>query len=105
MRRQLRGFAGRDPVTAKRTQQARSGAGQAIAFLAWLHGRGRTLADCRQAEVDAWHASPCTARRLTHAFLRWAMRSKLMPPVTVPHQTTVNPAPISQWQQRGGPVA
>ena len=41
------------------------------------------------------------ARRLTRAFLRWAVNSKLMPPVTVPHQDTANPAPISQRQETG----
>ncbi len=98
VRRRLRGFAGRGPVTGRQTQQARGEVSQAIAFLAWLHGRGRTLADCRQAEIDAWYAGSYTARRLTHAFLRWAMSSKLLPPVTVPHQDTANPAPISQRQ-------
>ena len=56
VRRRLRGFAGRGPVTGRQTQQARGEVSQAIAFLAWLHGRGRTLADCRQAEIDAWYA-------------------------------------------------
>jgi len=36
--------------------------GWAIAFLAWLHGRGRTPTACRQADVDAWYAGrlPCS---------------------------------------------
>ncbi len=99
VRRRLRGFAERGPVTGKQTGQARSEVILVIAFLAWLHGRGRTLAACRQADVDAWYAGGYTARRLTHAFLRWAMSSKLLPPVTVPHQDTANPAPISQRQR------
>ncbi|MCI2421123.1 hypothetical protein MOQ72_27135 [Saccharopolyspora sp. K220] len=92
----LRRFADRGPVTEKQTQQARDEIRQAIAFLAWLRERGLLLAACRQAEVDAWYASAYTARRLTHAFLRWAMRNKLLARVTIPHQDTRNPAPLSQ---------
>jgi integrase len=99
VRRRLRGFAGRGPVTGKQTGQARDEIRLAIAFLDWLRDRGRTLADCRQADVDAWYAGGYTARRLTHGFLRWAMSSKLMPQVTVPHQDTANPAPVSQRQR------
>ncbi|MGH3219119.1 MAG: tyrosine-type recombinase/integrase [Streptosporangiaceae bacterium] len=89
----------RGPVTGKQTGQARDEIRQATAFLAWLHARGRELTDCRQADIDAWYAGGYTARRLTHAFLRWAVNSKLMPPVTVPHQDTANPAPVSQRQR------
>lgn len=99
VRKRLRGFADRGPVTGKQTQQSRGEVRQAIAFLAWLHVRGRTLADCRQADVDAWYAAAYTARRLTRAFLRWAMGSKLLPRVAVPHQDTRNPAPVSQRQR------
>ena len=96
VRRRLRRFADRGPVTSKQTGQARDEVRLAISFLAWLHGRARELADCRQADVDAWYVGGYTARRLTHAFLRWAVISKLAPPVTVPHQDTANPAPIGQ---------
>ena len=99
VQRRLRGFADRGPVTGKQTQQARGEVLQAIAFLAWLHGRRRALADCRQADVDAWYAGAYTARRLTHAFLRWAMSNKLLPRLAIPHQDTANPAPISQKQR------
>ncbi|MEV8529585.1 hypothetical protein AB0451_36645 [Streptomyces sp. NPDC052000] len=60
--------------------------------------RGRTLADCTQADVDAWYAGGYTARRLTH-LLRWAMRSKHMPKAAVPHRSTSNPAPLAQHQR------
>ncbi len=99
VQRRLRGFADRGPVTSKQTQQARGEISQAVAFLAWLDGRQRTLADCRQADVDAWYAGGYAARKLTHAFLRWAMANKLLPRLAVPHQDTANPAPISQKQR------
>jgi hypothetical protein len=54
VQKMLRTLADPGPVTGKQTQQARGEVSQAIAFLAWLHGRGRALADCRQADVDAW---------------------------------------------------
>jgi len=75
VRRRLRRFAGRGPVTGKQTANARGEIRLAIAFLASLHDRGRELADCRQADVDAWYAGAYTARRPTHAFLRWAMNT------------------------------
>jgi hypothetical protein len=99
VQRRLRGFADRGPVTSRQTQQARGEISQAIAFLAWLDGRQRALADCRQADVDAWYAGGYAARKLTHAFLRWAMADKLLPRLAVPHQDTRNPAPISQKQR------
>lgn len=99
VQRRLRQFAERGPVTEKQTQQARDELRQAIAFLAWLHERGRRLGACGQAEVDAWYAGAYTARRLTHAFLRWSMRNKLLATVTIPHQDTRNPAPVSQQQR------
>ncbi|MGH3772588.1 MAG: hypothetical protein ACRDRW_14530 [Pseudonocardiaceae bacterium] len=81
VQRRLRRFADRGPVTDKQTQQARAEIRLAIAFL------------------DAWYAGAYTARRLTHAFLRWSMRNQLLAPVTIPHQNTTNPTPISQKQR------
>ncbi|MFC7641621.1 hypothetical protein ACFQX6_11925 [Streptosporangium lutulentum] len=92
----LRRFAERGPLTEQQTQQARGEVRQAIAFLSWLHQRERDLTTCRQAEIDAWYAGAYTARRLTHAFLRWAIRDRLLPKLVLPHQNTTNPAPISQ---------
>ncbi|WP_156028483.1 hypothetical protein [Candidatus Solirubrobacter pratensis] len=45
------------------------------------------------AEVDAWYAGAYIARPLTHAFLRWATRIKLLARVTTPHQHTRKPHP------------
>lgn len=95
VRRRLRGFADHGPVTDTQARQAREEIRHAIAFLAWLHDRGRTLRTCRQGDVDAWY----TARRLTRAFLRWAMSNQIVPRLALPHQDTANPAPISQRQR------
>ncbi|MFE9883356.1 hypothetical protein [Streptomyces sp. NPDC005784] len=97
--RRLRTLASRGPLTGNQVQQAREEIRLATAFLGHLAQRGHDLADCTQADVDAWYAGGYTARRLTHAFLRWAMRSKYMPAVAVPHRSTSNPAPIAQHQR------
>jgi site-specific recombinase XerD len=95
----LRRFAELGPVTEKQTDSARIEVRQAIAFLNWLSRRQRDLPNCGQADIDAWYADAYIARRRTHAFLRWAMRAKLLPRATIPHQPTTNPAPISQHQR------
>ncbi|OLZ64264.1 hypothetical protein AV521_36450 [Streptomyces sp. IMTB 2501] len=87
------------PLTSKQIHQARNEILLAIAFLSHLAERERTLADCTQADVDDWHAGGYTARRLTHAFLRWAMRCNHMPTVTIPHRSTSNPTPLAQHQR------
>jgi hypothetical protein len=97
--RRLRTLAGRGPLTSSQTQQARNKLYLAISFLDHIAQRGRALADCTQADVDAWYAGGFTARRLTHTFLRWAMQSKHMSTVTIPHRSTANPAPITQHQR------
>ncbi|MFF5213628.1 hypothetical protein, partial [Streptosporangium sp. NPDC000396] len=95
----LRRFAEHGPVTDKQTDRARIEIRQAIAFLTWLNQRGRDLSSCGQADIDAWYAGAYTARRLTHAFLRWAMKTRLLPRLALPHQATINPAPIGQHQR------
>ena len=99
VQRRLRRSAEAGPVTAKQTQQARAEIRLAIAFLTWLGERGRGLGTCGQADIDAWYAGAYTARRLTHAFLRWSMRNQLLTPVTIPNQNTTNPTPINQKQR------
>lgn len=95
----LNTLASRGPLTSDQIRQARDEIRLATAFLAHLAQRGHSLADCTQADVDTWYAGGYTARRLTHAFLRWAMRSKHMSALTVPHRSTRNPAPIAQHQR------
>ncbi|WP_406000243.1 hypothetical protein [Streptomyces sp. NBC_00829] len=99
IQRRLRTLAGRGPLTSDQIRQARDKIRLATSFLNHLTQRGRGLADCTQADVDTWYAGGYTARRLTHAFLRWAMRSKHAPALVVPHRSTSNPAPIAQHQR------
>ncbi|WP_329168994.1 hypothetical protein OG709_34855 [Streptomyces sp. NBC_01267] len=99
VQRRLNSLADRGPLTSKQVQQARNEIRLATAFLDHLAERGRTLAECTQADVDTWYAGGYTARRLTHAFLRWAMRSKHLLKVAVSHRSTSNPAPLAQHQR------
>jgi integrase len=62
------------------------------AFLDWLTGRGRDLAACTQADVDAWLAGERADRYIARQFARWAMAQKLMPRLDFP------------FGQRGGPT-
>jgi hypothetical protein len=99
VQRRLRTLAERGPLTGKQIQQARAEIRLATALLTHLAQRGRSLANCTQADVDAWYAGGYVARRLTHAFLRWAIRSKHAPTLVIPHRSTSNPAPIAQHQR------
>ena len=45
----------------------------AASFLTWLHGRGRALAACRQADVESWLATGPAACQVRD-FLSWAAR-------------------------------
>lgn len=100
IQRRLRTPAGRGPLTSSQTQQARNKLCLAISFLDHLAQRGRALADCTQADVDASYAGGYTARPLTHSFIRWAMQSKHMPTVTIPpldgESRTDHPAPTAR---------
>jgi hypothetical protein len=47
----------------------------AIDFLNWLKGRGRTLAECTQHDIDAWFGHGPTTRRHAQPFLYWAINT------------------------------
>ena len=55
----------------------------AIRFLAWLRSHGRTLAPCRQADVDLWLARGPPTRCRARAYLRWATARRLVSSVDI----------------------
>lgn len=58
---------------------------QAERFLAWLDQRSRRLAECTQADLDAWHAQAHDHhKRALRGFLTWAMSSRHMPKLALP---------------------
>ena len=97
--RKLRDHAARQPLGEKRDHQARRNLTRASLFLTWLSDHDQNLANCTQADLDAWHAEAFLARRPAQMFLRWCMTSGRMPRLDIPIRSTENPAPISQRQR------
>jgi integrase len=83
----LRGRAERAPVTQASRYFAKDQIKHATGFLAWLADRGLALEDCRQADVDLWHAGHHThARNALRSFLNWSIINKLTPRAELPPQ-------------------
>ncbi len=57
---------------------------QVAAFLGQLHDDGRTLATCRQAEIDAWFAQEGAQCHRLRPFLTWSGRRRHLPSVVLP---------------------
>lgn len=92
----LRATAARHPLSPGSTATARDGLRQSAKFLLWLADRGRTIGQCRQADLDAWYGTPEISRRTTNAFLHWCVTNRTLTRLRIPYQRTENPAPISQ---------
>jgi len=58
------------------TRHAKTRLAAAIAFLAWLAGRGRTLADADQGDVEAWLEEGPPSAHEVKDFLGWAAQRK-----------------------------
>ena len=97
--RKLRDIAARQPLGSGRDKDARLKIRKAGEFLVFLDARGRTLSQCTQADLDAWHADHRLARRPAQQFLRWNMRARNMPRLEIPIISTKNPAPLSQHRR------
>jgi hypothetical protein len=65
----------------------------AAAFLQWLSERDRLLAQCDQADIDAWLAGDRADRYITRSFARFAMAQKLMPKLDFPAGHRGGPTP------------
>ena len=61
-------------------------------FLAFVHGHGRTLATCTQADVDLWLVGP-PSRRDARIFVRWAHRRGLCTDLEIAHR-------VQEWPTR-----
>jgi hypothetical protein len=69
-------------------QRAKQRLTVAIAFLAWLDGRGRHLGECTQHDIDAWFGTGPTTRRHVITFLSWARQQRIIRHVDVPATST-----------------
>ena len=65
-------------------QRAKQRLTVAIAFLAWLDGRGRQLGECTQHDLDQWFATGPTTRRHVITFLSWARQQRIIHDVAIP---------------------
>ena len=59
-------------------QRAKQRLTVAIAFLAWLDGRGRHLGECTQHDLDEWFGTGPTTRRHVITFLSWARQQRII---------------------------
>jgi hypothetical protein len=76
------------PVGHGPYQRAKQRLTVAIAFLAWLAGRGRQLGECTQHDLDEWFATGPTTRRHVITFLSWARQQRIIHGVDVPLTST-----------------
>jgi integrase len=93
--RRLRASAGRAARPRTYTAHARRNIRAAASFLTWLHGRGRSLAQCRQADVDSWVVTGSAASQVRD-FLSWAARHGHCPAFAVPGPARVTGPAASQ---------
>jgi hypothetical protein len=96
--RRLRATAGQAARPRTYTAHAHRNVRAAASFLAWLHGRGRALAGCQQADVDAWLATSPAACQVRD-FLSWAAAHGHCQDFTLPGRVRASGAAASQQQR------
>jgi hypothetical protein len=96
--RRLRASAARTTRPRTYTAHAHRNVRAAARFLAWLHGHGRALADCRQADIDAWLATGAAACQAGD-FLSWAAAHGHCQAFTLPGRVRASGAAASQEQR------
>lgn len=74
----------RGKLTGRSVQYARMQVRQTIAFIEWLHGQDLQLAECEQGHIDEWFALGNTTSMRVTSFLRWAVKNRLIPKITIP---------------------
>ena len=98
--RRLREHASRAPVEPAPFLSAKQSTTLAIQFVAWLAtARGHTLAECTQADIDAWYARGPETRHNVARFLYWCRSQRLIPWLRIPHRDKVAHDLIGQQQR------
>jgi hypothetical protein len=82
--RHLRSSSTAAPLGHGPYQRAKQRLTVAIAFLAWLDGRGRQLGECTQHDLDQWFATGPTTRQHVITFLSWARQQRIIHDVAIP---------------------
>jgi len=73
---------------------------EAIKFLTWLHSaHSRTLATCRQQDVDEWLASGPTTRSKVRNLFAWAKKARLNKSAQITHQQPPPSRALTQEQR------
>jgi hypothetical protein len=99
--RRLRQNSQARPRRRTRTASARNSISAAARLLAWLGGRGTTLRQCRQADIDEW-LTTAGAGDGTSDFLAWAARHGHCRPFAFPARQRPTGTAISdtqRWEQ------
>ncbi len=82
--RRIRAIARAGKPTGGPVHNAKQEITETIKFLSWLHdANGRPLADCVQADVDAWLATGPTTRHAIRTFFVWAGKTRLCTGITI----------------------
>jgi hypothetical protein len=88
------GRARRGQATRRSHRLARARVRTAADLLLWLEEQDLGLGELRQELLDRWLAEGSSARRRVRAFVRWAARAGLTPPLDVPwHRARVHAVP------------
>jgi hypothetical protein len=96
----LRAQAEKKPISTAARRHADEQVNRATGFLRWLSGRGLSLRDCRQADIDAWHAeNNLAARHVTRSFLQWCMATGLSGRFQLPGSEAGRAAPTSDEER------
>lgn len=98
--RRMRRAAAAGPISYGEPQRARRQLRKAAWLLTDLAEHGRTLSDCRQADIDRIHAHVSYSdKQDLRPFLNWATTSRHMPRLVLPQHVQHPPEPISQHQR------
>ena len=96
----LRSRADRKPVTTYSRRYAGEQVKIATVFLRWLSARGTALADCRQADVDAWYADNNDSdRNMIRYFLLWCTASQVTRRFRLPLAAPGHAAPLTNSER------
>jgi integrase len=93
--RELVARATAGPLTPSITFAARNRTNRGLTFLSWLRERDVSLAQCTQADLDAWFATVTNAGGAID-FLDWAMHYQRCPQLVVVRHAPRSPAAASE---------
>jgi hypothetical protein len=96
--RELAARAAAGPLSASVVATARKRTRAGLRLLGWLRDRDTGLAQCRQADLDAWFSSVSNPWEAID-FLGWAIRHRHCPQLALPRPQRPTPPAASQEQR------